>query len=183
MKKIIAITLLLAMVLCLSACGDNNKQERFTGTWKCIDSNDNLVATLILNADGTASFVDLTGENAASYKMLWIADSINNITLKWDGEPVVPAPGEEVEVPADENAAPAADVTEEVVADVEAIPEDAAAAGDAATDSTETAKKSDPSVVGFGSLTVAKGQMYLNFAEGSSLDVLLFTYSFLKTSN
>ena len=57
----------------------------------------------------------------------------------------------------------------------------AAADGAATDDGTVIAnKKKDPSIVGFGALKVVNGEIWLYFGEGSSEDVLLFTYAFKK---
>lgn len=178
MKKIIAITLLLAMALCLCACGSDNKEARYVGTWQTNDET----TTLTLNEDGSASLV-VTGENAATYNMKWVATGVFNITLSWDGEPV-PAPVTE------EDVEDTVDTTEEVVEETvdEAVEETVAdvpveetgAADAAATATTGTTKRNDPSVVGYGSLKVVNGELWLYFAEGSNTDVLLFTYGFKK---
>lgn len=172
MKRIIAITLLLAMALCLCACGENNKEPRYVGTWQTYDKT----ATLTLNADGTAS-LEITGENAATYELKWTADSVSNMTLSWAGTPVPAVKTEEDTTDTTEEAV--TDVTEEVVTDTP-VEDTAADADAAATATTGTVKKNDPSIVGFGSLKVAQGQMWLYFSEGSNEDILLFTYAFQK---
>ena len=180
MKRIIAIALLLTMALCLCACGENNKEPRYVGVWETYDKT----AKLTLNENGTASLV-ITGENAGTYDLKWTAESVSNIVLYWAGEPVL--------APVDEKKEDtAADTTEDVVAEdaadeivdftVADVPEEPAAADDSATATTGAVRKIDPSTVGFGSLNVSEGQLWLTFTEGSSEDILLFTYAFQKVA-
>ncbi len=164
MKKIIAICLLLVMALGLCACGNKNVEERFVGVWQSADGT----ATLTLNADGTATFVDSSdGSNAGTYKFLWFAENNSSLTIKWDGEPV-PAPVSQET--AEEETQPAAEVTTpvEVVEDQESAD---------STDGATTTRRDDPSVVGYGSMTVYNGEMLMALNEGSSTDALLFVYN------
>ena len=157
MKKIIAICLLLVMALGLCACGNKNVEERFIGVWQTADGT----ATLTLNADGTATFVDTSDSaNAGTYKFLWVAESNSNLTIKWDGAPIPAPAGQETTEetqPATEAATPAVDGTE-------------------GTDEGST-RRDDPSVVGFASMTVSQGKMLMALNEGSSTDILLFVYN------
>lgn len=161
MKKIIAICLLLVMALGLCACGNKNIEERFVGVWQSPDGN----ATLTLNADGTATFVDSSdGNNAGSYKFLWIADSNSNITIKWDGAPI-PAPAGQETV---EETQPEAEAT---------TPAEVVEGTESADNSSTSTRRDDPSVVGYGSMTVYNGEMLMALNEGSSTDILLFVYN------
>lgn len=182
MKKIIATILLLAMALCLCACGDKNVEARYVGTWQTQDKT----ATLTLNADGTAA-LEITGENAGSYELKWTAQDVTNMTLSWAGTPVPAVKDaeedttDEVEDQVTDEAVTDEAATEEEVIDVDIPVEDAAASDDAAaTATTGSTRKNDPSVVGFGSIKIIEGGMWLGFAEGSSEDILLFTYAFEK---
>lgn len=190
MKKIIAITLLLVMALGLCACGESNKEPRYVGTWQTIDET----TTLYLREDGTAA-LKINNNGVTTYDLKWTADSVLNMTLSWDGTPVAPP---ETEVP-EETVDEVVDTTEEIVVEdpvEETVPEETDAetvevteAETAAVDTTEAAadgttttvnKKRDPSIVGFGSLKVINGELWLLFSEGSSEDILLFTYGFKK---
>lgn len=195
MKKITAIVLLLAMALCLCACGDNNKEARFVGTWEGTNISGEAF-TLTLNADGTAT-CKVTGESTATYEFAWTAETVYTITLKWTGEPI-PAEVEETseetteaveetvdtEIPEETTGEVVEETTAEVIEETtaEVVEETAAAADDAATSTTGTTRKVDPSLVGTGSFTVAQGEMYLNFAEGSSTDILLFQCTLKKVA-
>ena len=180
MKRIIAIALLLTMALCLCACGENNKEPRYVGVWETYDKT----AKLTLNENGTASLV-ITGENAGTYDLKWTAESVSNIVLYWAGAPVL--------APVDEKKEESTtDTTEEVIVEdtadeivdvtVADVPEEPVAADDSATATTGAVRKIDPSTVGFGSLNVSEGQLWLTFTEGSSEDILLFTYAFQKVA-
>lgn len=178
MKRIIATALLLAMALCLCACGENNKEPRFVGVWETYDK----AAKLTLNENGTASLV-VTGENAGTYDLKWTAEDVSTIILSWAGEPVAaPVVEEDEEVVVDTTEEQAAEeVVEETVEETVAdVPEEPTTADDAATATTGAVKKIDPSTVGFGTLKVVEGELWLMFAEGSSEDILLFTYGFQK---
>ena len=183
MKKIISLILLCAVALGLCACGDANIQPRFVGKWE----NEDGTATLTLKDDGTAIFVlndvqrddkgkVLTDEAGnplpdtanGTYTFTWTATSNSNITIKWIGEPI-PAPVTEDE--AEETTAPVEETTPaEEGAD--------AAEGEAAEATTAgtTTKRDDPSIVGYGSMTVKNGEMVLTLSEGSSTDILLFQF-------
>jgi len=159
MKKIIAICLLLVMALSLCACGNKNVTERFLGKWQSADGT----VTLTLNADGTANFEDTVGGH--SYTFLWVATNNANITIKWDGEPpVAETPVEEVTEPAvEETTAP------EVVEGQESA--------EAPADGSTTTRRDDPSIVGYGSMTVSGGEILMALNEGSSTDPILFVYN------
>ena len=158
MKKIIAICLLLVMALSLCACGNKNVTERFLGKWQSADGT----VTLTLNADGTADFVDTDGGH--TYTFLWVAENNANITIKWDGEPPKgETPVETTEAAAEETAAP------EVVEGQESA--------ETPVDGTTTTRRDDPSIVGYGSMTVSGGEMLLALNEGSSTDPILFVYN------
>ena len=155
MKKIIAICLLLVMAVSLCACGNKNVEARFVGVWQTADGT----ATLTLNADGTATFEDTSDSaNAGSYKFLWVATNNSNITIKWDGAPI----------PADTTTEQAAPV-EETTAAVEAT--------EGGQTGTSTTRRDDPSIVGYGSMTVHLGEMLMALNEGSSTDKPLFVYN------
>ena len=155
MKKIIAICLLFVMALSLCACGNKNLEARFIGVWQTADGT----ATLTLNADGTATFEDTSDSaNAGSYKFLWVATNNSSITIKWDGEPI----------PAENTTEEAAPV-EETAAAVEAT--------EGSANGSTTTRRDDPSVVGYGSMTVHMGEMLLALNEGSSTDKPLFVYN------
>ncbi len=162
MKKIIAICLLIVMALGLCACGDKNVEARFVGTWQSADGT----ATLTLNADGTADFVDTEGDNAGEYNFLWVAESNSSIIIKWDGEPI-PASKDQETI---EETQPDTE-TAEVVEDTEGTE------GADATGETTSTRRDDPSIVGYGSMTVTGGEMVLFMFEGSSTDALLFVYN------
>ena len=157
MKKIIAICLLLVMALSLCACGTKQIPDRFIGTWQ---SNDGTV-TLTLNADGTAKFVDTT--KGHDYNVLWTATNNANITISWDGTPPVG------EIPAEETTEPA---TEETVA-VEVAEE----AVEGAAEGETSKRRDDPSIVGYGAMTIFGGEMLMALNEGSSTDPILFVYN------
>ena len=158
MKKIIAICLLLVMALGLCACGNKQIPDRFIGTWQ---SNDGTV-TLTLNADGTAKFVDTT--NGYDYDVLWTAENNANITIKWDGTPpVAEVTPEETTEPATEETTPAEEVVEEAV--------------EGAAEGETSKRRDDPSIVGYGSMTVFGGEMLMALNEGSSTDPILFVYN------
>ena len=160
MKKIIAICLLLVMTLSLCACGTKQIPDRFVGTWQSSDGT----VTLTLNADGTADFVD--ANNDYTYTFEWVAENNANITIKWIGTPPVAevAPEEATEAATE---ATVAEVVEEVV--------------EGAAESEEGPKRrDDPSIVGYGSMTVFGGEMMMALNEGSSTDPILFVYN---TSN
>lgn len=185
MKRIIAIALLLALALCLCACGSDNKEARYVGTWEATVNESTM--TLSLNEDGTASLV-VTGEDAATYNMKWVATGVFNITLSWDGTPVPAKTKDDAEQTVTDTTEEvvveetAEDVVEEAVEETVAeVPVETPAADDTTTVTTSgTVKKNDPSIVGFGGLKVVKGQMWLYFSEGSNEDILLFTYAFKK---
>lgn len=161
MKKIIAICLLLVMALGLCACGNKNIEERFVGVWQSDDGT----ATLTLNADGTATFVDSSdSSNAGSYNFLWIAENNGSVTIKWDGAPI----------PASADQEPAEEETQPAVTTPEIVEGQEDAAG---TDGSTTTRRDDPSVVGYGSMTVTGGEMVMHLYEGSSTDILLFVYN------
>lgn len=155
MKKIIAICLLLVMALSLCACGNKNVTERFLGKWQ---SNDGTV-TLTLNSDGTADFVDT--EAGHTYTFLWVATNNANITIKWNGEP----PKGETSV----------ETTE--AANEETVAPETAEGQESAADGSTTTRRDDPSIVGYGSMTVSGGEMLLALNEGSSTDPILFVYN------
>ena len=151
MKKIIAICLLLVMALGLCACGNKNVPDRFYGVWKTADGT----VTLTLNTDGTAEFVDTV--DGHTYTFLWTAENNANITIKWDGEP--PVADQPVETQ------PVAEETEVVE-------------GQEGTENgSTTARRDDPSIVGYGSMTVSGGKMLMALNEGSSTDPILFVYN------
>lgn len=158
MKKIVAITLLLVMALGLCACGNKNVPERFIGKWQSTDGT----VTLTLNADGTADFVDT--EKGHTYTFLWTAENNANITIKWDGTPpVAETPVEEVTEAVEETTAA------EVVEDQ--------GSAEAPADGSTATRRDDPSIVGYGSMTVSGGEMLMALNEGSSTDPILFVYN------
>lgn len=147
------------MALGLCACGNKNLEERFVGVWQSPDGT----ATLTLNADGTASFVETEGANAGEYNFLWVAENNSSIIIKWDGAPIpAPAGSESVE-----------ETTEAVIEDTAAVEE----GQEGASEQNAPKRKDDPSVVGYGSMTVYGGEMLMGINEGSSTDILLFVYN------
>ena len=152
MKKIIAICLLAVMMLSLCACGNKDLETRFIGVWQSADGT----ATLTLNADGTATFVDTSDSaNAGSYNFLWVAENNSSITIKWDGAPIPAAKGQET--------------TEETTAVEVTTPE--------GTENSTSTRRDDPSIVGYGGMTISGGKMLMALNEGSSTDILLFVYN------
>lgn len=50
--RLFSLTILLLVILGITACGGNKDAGRFVGSWKCFDSKGN-ATTITFNADGT----------------------------------------------------------------------------------------------------------------------------------